>query len=443
MAAYTQQGVGVNTGGFGQISPSAVDPNSAFELLGKAFKQGLISSAEINEAINVVPAEQRTRQIEAKNRAEQAQSDIRLRPQLEPLRVEEAKNRVREQGIKIDDPLGLKQYSAKELLQIGKTPTGDVAKDMEILSTHAKEKAEQARKLAVLDTIQKKLLDYDVDFTPDPDAPIDQEISRGRTIFSEAKKKREEQESEKKTRDRLEQEAEKLGVGFADYATLSTGELSNLVAQKNAEETRKKETGSAKPSEGQQKASIYVKELEQTRPIIDALEKQGYQPSVKDKLVEKMVPDTFKSFVNSDEAQSWQAAKDKWIEAVLRERSGAAIAKTEYGNADKQYFPQPGDAPSVVVQKRALRAAAEEALRATFENGGKGIFYDQTGTPQSVESAPAPAPAAPIAPVPSVAPAPDVKVGTNRKTGEKVFYKVDPANPGKVIVTDPSGNPLP
>lgn len=442
MAAYTQQGVGVNTGGFGQISPSAVDPNSAFELLGKAFKQGLISSAEINEAINVVPAEQRTRQIEARNKAEQAQSDIRLRPQLEPLKVDEAKLRNRELSIKIDDPLGLKQFSAKELLQIGKTPTGDVAKDMEILSTHAKDKAEQARKLVVLDTLQKKILDYDVDFTPDPDAPLDAEINRGRALYSEAKKKREKQEADDKVRGRLEKEAEDLGVGFSEYSLLDLGELSNLVAQKNADATLKKETGLAKPSEGQQKTSVYATEITQVRPILDALEKKGYQPSVKDKLVEKFVPDAFQSTFNSEDAQSWQAAKGKWIEAVLRQRSGAAIANSEYGNADKQYFPQPGDAPSVVVQKRALRAAAEEAMRATFENGGKGIFYDQTGTAQPVESAPTPAtaPAAPAAAPVSLPP--DVKSATT-KNGQKVYYKLDPANPGKAILTDPSGNPLP
>jgi hypothetical protein len=444
MAAYTQQGAAVQTGGFGQIAPSAVDPNSAFELLGKAFKQGLISSAEINEAINVVPAEQRTRQIEARNKAEQAQSDIRLRPELEPLKVEEAKLRNKELSIKIDDPLGLKQYAAKELLQVGKTPTGDVTKDMEALSTHSKEKAEQARKLVVLDTLQKKMLDYDVDFTPDPDAPIDAEINRGRAAYSEAKKKREKQESDDKVRGRLEKEAEDLGVGFSEYSLLDLGELSNLVAKKNAEETRKKETGSAKPSEGQQKASIYVKELEQTRPVIDELERKGYQPSVKDKFVEKFVPDAFQSFVNSDEAQSWQAAKDKWIEAVLRERSGAAIAKTEYGNADKQYFPQPGDAPSVVVQKRALRAAAEEAMRATFENGGKGIFYDQTGTAQPVDPSTPASPAAP-APAPTASPAAPqpAKVLSFTADGKTTYYIPDPTNPQRGIVTDSAGVPLP
>jgi len=38
---------------------------------------------------------------------------------------------------------------------------------------------------------------------------------------------------------------------------------------------------------------------------------------------------------------------------VLRKESGAAIAASEFDNAEKQYFPQPGDSDQVISQKRA------------------------------------------------------------------------------------------
>jgi hypothetical protein len=49
-----------------------------------------------------------------------------------------------------------------------------------------------------------------------------------------------------------------------------------------------------------------------------------------------------------------QAQRD-FVNAVLRQESGAAIADTEFENAKKQYFPQPGDRPEVIAQKRKNR----------------------------------------------------------------------------------------
>jgi hypothetical protein len=49
-----------------------------------------------------------------------------------------------------------------------------------------------------------------------------------------------------------------------------------------------------------------------------------------------------------------QAQRD-FVNAVLRQESGAAIADTEFENAKKQYFPQPGDKPEVIAQKRRNR----------------------------------------------------------------------------------------
>lgn len=74
------------------------------------------------------------------------------------------------------------------------------------------------------------------------------------------------------------------------------------------------------------------------------------------------------SYANSDEFKSYKAAKDNWIAAQLRKESGAAIGQGEYDAADKQYFPQPGDPPQVLEQKRQLRRLATEGM--AREGGG-------------------------------------------------------------------------
>lgn len=60
----------------------------------------------------------------------------------------------------------------------------------------------------------------------------------------------------------------------------------------------------------------------------------------------------------SDNAQKVQQAQNDFVNAVLRQESGAAISQSEFDNARKQYFPVPGDSPAVVVQKARNRRTA-------------------------------------------------------------------------------------
>ncbi len=80
----------------------------------------------------------------------------------------------------------------------------------------------------------------------------------------------------------------------------------------------------------------------------------------------------------SPEAQKADQAQRDFVNAVLRQESGAAISQGEFNNARIQYFPQPGDTPSVVAQKARNRKTAIEG----FKNvAGKGAY-----TAPSVES---------------------------------------------------------
>ena len=86
------------------------------------------------------------------------------------------------------------------------------------------------------------------------------------------------------------------------------------------------------------------------------------------------------SMLTSDDFKKYEAAKQNWIAAQLRKESGAAIGNEEYAAADRQYFPQPGDPPEVIAQKRALRQTATEGMA---RDGGPGyrprFIFDEKG----------------------------------------------------------------
>lgn len=64
------------------------------------------------------------------------------------------------------------------------------------------------------------------------------------------------------------------------------------------------------------------------------------------------------NFIASPEYQQAVQAQRDFINAILRRESGAAISESEFDNAKKQYFPQPGDNEAVLKQKAANRRNA-------------------------------------------------------------------------------------
>ena len=59
----------------------------------------------------------------------------------------------------------------------------------------------------------------------------------------------------------------------------------------------------------------------------------------------------------SKQQQQVEQAQRNFVNAVLRQESGAVINPSEFENAIKQYFPQPGDKKEVIEQKRQNRVA--------------------------------------------------------------------------------------
>ena len=91
------------------------------------------------------------------------------------------------------------------------------------------------------------------------------------------------------------------------------------------------------------------------------------------------------NYAKSADAQKYDQAKRDFVNAVLRRESGAVISPSEFDNAEKQYFPQPGDDPATIQQKKLNREAAIAGMKI-----GSGPAGDKLDNPtQSTQPIPA------------------------------------------------------
>jgi hypothetical protein len=182
--------------------------------------------------------------------------------------------------------------------------------------------------------------------------------------------------------------------------------------------------GGGKPlTEGQSKANLYGGRMMESAKILDDLAAEGVYfpgqvkgtaegvagavPIIGDSLREgagslmNRAP-TYLGGPNEKQQRVEQAQRD-FINAVLRRESGAAISASEFENARKQYFPQPGDEkhPKVLEQKRRARQIATNLMLQEVPEAQRyklGSGYTPTATT---------APASPVTPEGSwAAPAP-------------------------------------
>ena len=152
-------------------------------------------------------------------------------------------------------------------------------------------------------------------------------------------------------------------AGLIDDATADRM-LANATAPKNGITINKDGTvqigGSGKaPTEGQSKANIYATRGEKANIILDTLEYEGTNFLAN---ITSRTP-LVGNFSVSPAYRQYDQAKRDFINAVLRQESGAVISPAEFENAEKQYFPQPGDDVLTVNQKRRNRRTAMDAIR--------------------------------------------------------------------------------
>jgi flagellum-specific peptidoglycan hydrolase FlgJ len=88
------------------------------------------------------------------------------------------------------------------------------------------------------------------------------------------------------------------------------------------------------------------------------------------------------NFARSEDAQKYDQAKRNFINSVLRRESGAVISPEEFSNADQQYFPQPGDGPEVIEQKRKNRETTIQGLKISSGQGAAFATPPEVATPE-------------------------------------------------------------
>jgi hypothetical protein len=110
--------------------------------------------------------------------------------------------------------------------------------------------------------------------------------------------------------------------------------------------------------EAQAKANIYASRMENSNQILEKLETEG--TSLYNKIMSN-VP--LGNYGLDPEYRQYDQAKRDFINATLRQESGAVIADSEFANGERQYFPQPGDDPQTIAQKKENRRIAMQAIR--------------------------------------------------------------------------------
>lgn len=129
----------------------------------------------------------------------------------------------------------------------------------------------------------------------------------------------------------------------------------------------------AKLSEGEAKNRAYLNRMVPSHKIITDLEginegAGGFIGGVA--ASNPYVRDTaaFNLAASKDRQKILQAQRD-FTNAILRRESGAVISSSEFDNAQRQYFPMPGDSAEVIEQKRTNRMNAIEGM---MQGAGRG-----------------------------------------------------------------------
>lgn len=145
--------------------------------------------------------------------------------------------------------------------------------------------------------------------------------------------------------------------------------------------------GSKPLTEFQGKSTSFGLRADAASRIIDTVGKNGeVQPSLTKRaadavpLIGSGLGMVANQFQTPEQQQVEQGQRD-FINSVLRQESGAAISASEFDNARKQYFPQPGDSQQVIAQKKANREMAIDGFRLSAGPGAKNIG----GAPQQAQ----------------------------------------------------------
>lgn len=116
-------------------------------------------------------------------------------------------------------------------------------------------------------------------------------------------------------------------------------------------------------TEGQAKAVAFASRMESADKVMAELSSKGVNKSIPGGMGNNMIGSAITAMAPADQQKLMQA-KRNFVNAILRRESGAVISPEEFANADRQYFPQPGEGPEVIQQKARERRVAIDGMRA-------------------------------------------------------------------------------
>ena len=109
---------------------------------------------------------------------------------------------------------------------------------------------------------------------------------------------------------------------------------------------------------------------------LEALENSGFNPvNAYDIVISNLpiVPDAIERYFNTPKFKQYERAKIDFSTAQLRQETGAVINESEIDWIDRTYFPQFGDDPQTLLDKRQARRDALAAMK-----GQAGKAYERT-----------------------------------------------------------------
>lgn len=129
----------------------------------------------------------------------------------------------------------------------------------------------------------------------------------------------------------------------------------------------KVDAGDIKMNANQKDAAGFASRMEENETVLNLVDREGANLR---KTLARGLP--LGNYLVGENYQKYEQAQRDFINAQLRRESGAVISPEEFDNANKQYFPQPGDTEAVMDQKRKNR---KTALMNMKQSAGKG--YDK------------------------------------------------------------------
>jgi len=113
-------------------------------------------------------------------------------------------------------------------------------------------------------------------------------------------------------------------------------------------------TEKVKVTQAQAKLAMFAIRTQQAEEALSALEVEGFDPST---FRQAFVKPNITVGVRSPEERRYAQALRNFVNATLRQESGAAIAPSEFDSANRQYFAELGDDAKTLEQKRQSRLA--------------------------------------------------------------------------------------